>query len=186
LSIAALPTDRFCFEGFLPARGAARRARLEALARESARWSSTNRRIASRIRSRIARLLRPERRAAVARELTKMHDLYRGSLAELLRARAEDADFDARRDRARDRRRARARSGARQRSLDRVLVLLAELPLKQAAQLAAQIPACATTKPTSARCSSNAESGLAICCRICADSCVWCGPKSRPGSRCVH
>src|ERR1700737_2487748 len=31
LSIGALPTERFCFEGFLPARGAARRARLESL-----------------------------------------------------------------------------------------------------------------------------------------------------------
>ena len=30
LSIGALPTDRFCFEGFLPARGAARRRRLQA------------------------------------------------------------------------------------------------------------------------------------------------------------
>ena len=34
LSIGALPTDRFCFEGFLPARGAARRKRLESLAAE--------------------------------------------------------------------------------------------------------------------------------------------------------
>src|SRR5208282_3432200 len=34
LSIAALPTDRFCFEGFLPARGSARRQRLETLANE--------------------------------------------------------------------------------------------------------------------------------------------------------
>src|SRR5882724_4481879 len=35
LSIGAQPTDRFCFEGFLPARGAARRARLQALASET-------------------------------------------------------------------------------------------------------------------------------------------------------
>ena len=34
LSIAALPTDRFCFEGFLPARAAARRTRLAALSAE--------------------------------------------------------------------------------------------------------------------------------------------------------
>jgi 16S rRNA (cytidine1402-2'-O)-methyltransferase len=34
LSIAALPTDRFCFEGFLPARGTARRARLRELSTE--------------------------------------------------------------------------------------------------------------------------------------------------------
>ena len=34
LSVAALPTDRFCFEGFLPARSVARRARLKALTEE--------------------------------------------------------------------------------------------------------------------------------------------------------
>lgn len=34
LAVAALPHDRFVFEGFLPSRGAARRRRLEALARE--------------------------------------------------------------------------------------------------------------------------------------------------------
>ena len=31
LSVAGLPTDRFCFEGFLPAKAAARRERLQAL-----------------------------------------------------------------------------------------------------------------------------------------------------------
>jgi len=35
LSIGAQPTDRFCFEGFLPARGAARRTRLQALASDT-------------------------------------------------------------------------------------------------------------------------------------------------------
>ena len=35
LSAAGLPTDRFCFEGFLPPRSEARRRRLEALAAES-------------------------------------------------------------------------------------------------------------------------------------------------------
>src|SRR5260221_692888 len=35
LSIGALPTDRFCFEGFLPARGAARKLRLKSLEREA-------------------------------------------------------------------------------------------------------------------------------------------------------
>ncbi len=35
LSIGALPTDRFYFEGFLPSRGAARRKRLHALSLET-------------------------------------------------------------------------------------------------------------------------------------------------------
>src|SRR5690349_14209540 len=34
LSVAGLPSDRFCFEGFLPAKAGARRERLRALARE--------------------------------------------------------------------------------------------------------------------------------------------------------
>jgi 16S rRNA (cytidine1402-2'-O)-methyltransferase len=34
LSVAGLPSDRFCFEGFLPAKASARRERLRALARE--------------------------------------------------------------------------------------------------------------------------------------------------------
>ena len=35
LVVSGLPTDRFCFEGFLPRRGAHRRGRIEALAREA-------------------------------------------------------------------------------------------------------------------------------------------------------
>ena len=35
LSVAGLPTDRFCFEGFLPAKQKARRERLASLAKES-------------------------------------------------------------------------------------------------------------------------------------------------------
>ena len=56
LSIAALPTDRFCFEGFLPARGAARRARLrDAVEPSGARSCSMSRRTGSTRRSRTAR-----------------------------------------------------------------------------------------------------------------------------------
>ncbi len=42
LSAAGLPTDRFVFEGFLPAKSAARRARLEACAVKHAPWHSMN------------------------------------------------------------------------------------------------------------------------------------------------
>jgi 16S rRNA (cytidine1402-2'-O)-methyltransferase len=147
LSIAALPTERFCFEGFLPARGSARRARLAELERERRTlvlYESPHR--AAETLEDCAELLGAARRAAVARELTKLHEtLYRGSLAELAaRARAE-AQF------------ARgeivlviagappevaAGADGHGGALDRVLKpLLAELPLKQAAQLAAQIAA---------------------------------------------
>jgi 16S rRNA (cytidine1402-2'-O)-methyltransferase len=141
LSIAALPTDRFCFEGFLPARAAARRAHLQDLAGETRTivlYESPHR-IAATLAD-CEQAFGGERRAALARELTKLHEtLYRGSLAELgVRSRA-DPDL------------ARgeivlviAGAAPHERSevgeLDRVLaLLLAELPLKQAARLAAQL-----------------------------------------------
>jgi 16S rRNA (cytidine1402-2'-O)-methyltransferase len=142
VSIAALPTDRFCFEGFLPARGAARRARLESLCAEARTlvfYESPHRIVEALEDCRDS--FGPERRAVVARELTKLHEsLYRGSLAELCVRSRQDADF------------ARGeivlviagepppqqQQGSAE--LDRVLgLLLAELPLKQAARLAAQI-----------------------------------------------
>jgi len=88
-----------------------------------------------------------ERSAAVAREITKMHEMtYRGSLRELLARAGTDADFGrgeivlivggAPQAASDDERGADGHGGA----LDRVLkILLEELPLKQAAKLAAQL-----------------------------------------------
>ncbi len=47
LAVAGLPTHRFCFEGFLPARAAERPARSRASRRRRARWCSSRRRTAS-------------------------------------------------------------------------------------------------------------------------------------------
>jgi 16S rRNA (cytidine1402-2'-O)-methyltransferase len=150
LSIAALPTDRFCFEGFLPARGAARRKRLQSLATEQRTLVLYE--APHRVRETLedcAAAFGDERSATVAREITKMHEMaYRGSLRELLARAAADADFGrgeivlviagAPQAVADDERGADGHGGA----LDRVLkTLLAELPLKQAARLAAQITA---------------------------------------------
>lgn len=85
LSVAGLPTDRFCFEGFLPARQAARRARLTELAGESRTlvFYEAPQRIAACLAD-AAAVLGEARHAVVARELTKLHEsLYRGPLAEL-------------------------------------------------------------------------------------------------------
>jgi 16S rRNA (cytidine1402-2'-O)-methyltransferase len=148
LSIGALPTDRFCFEGFLPARGAARRKRLQSLANEARTLVLYE--APHRVRETLedcAAVFGGERSAVVAREITKMHETtYRGSLRDLLARADVDADFcrgemvlalaGAPPPLADDDRGADGHGGA----LDRALkILLAELPLKQAARLAAQI-----------------------------------------------
>lgn len=85
LSVAALPTDRFLFEGFLPTKQAARRARLSELARVDATlvlFESGNRLQAALID--LAEIL-GARQAAICRELTKLHEeVVRATLAELL------------------------------------------------------------------------------------------------------
>lgn len=84
LSVAALPTDRFFFEGFLPAKSAARRTRLAELARIDATlvmFESGNRMQATL--TDLAEIM-GERDAAVCRELTKLHEeVRRAPLAEL-------------------------------------------------------------------------------------------------------
>ena len=93
LAVAGLPTDRFCFEGFLPARAHERRAALAALAHEPRTlvlFEAPHRIVATL--TDMAAEFGSERQAVVARELTKAHEtVYRGTLRELLaRAQAED------------------------------------------------------------------------------------------------
>jgi len=84
LSLAALPTDRFFFEGFLPAKESARRTRLAELARIDATlvlFESGN-----RVQDALADLagIMGAREAAICRELTKLHEeVTRGTLADL-------------------------------------------------------------------------------------------------------
>jgi 16S rRNA (cytidine1402-2'-O)-methyltransferase len=95
LSVAGFATDRFCFEGFLPARPAARRGALRALAAEARTLVlfEAPHRIAETLLD-CAQALGPERLAVVARELTKAFEtIYRGSLQELAARAAADADF---------------------------------------------------------------------------------------------
>ena len=95
LAVAGLPTDRFCFEGFLPARERERRAALEALAHERRTlvFFEAPHRIAAALAD-MAAVLGPEREAVVARELTKAHEtLYRGTLSELAARAATEANF---------------------------------------------------------------------------------------------
>ncbi len=72
LTLAGLPSDRFLFAGFLPAKDKARRDVLDGAGRRCARrWSSTRpRRVWPTALAAIADVL-PGREVAVARELTK-------------------------------------------------------------------------------------------------------------------
>jgi 16S rRNA (cytidine1402-2'-O)-methyltransferase len=84
LSVAALPTDRFFFEGFLPAKQQARRNRLAELARIDATLVLFE--AGSRIQDMLADLaeVMGTREAAICRELTKLYEeIKRASLAEL-------------------------------------------------------------------------------------------------------
>lgn len=94
LSVAGLPTDRFAFEGFLPARSAGRRSALAALSAEARTLvflESPGRLVAWLADA--AAVLGAAREAVVARELTKLHEsLYRGGLAALAERLADDPD----------------------------------------------------------------------------------------------
>ena len=93
LVCAGLPTDRFFFEGFLPAKDGQRRTRIAELARIPATL------IVYESGPRLARALAAlaeglgARQAAVCRELTKLHEeVRRGELATLARAYHEGAE----------------------------------------------------------------------------------------------
>lgn len=86
LCVAGVPTDRFVFEGYLPARAAARSACLQEL-RDEARtvvlYETPHRLLAAL--AAIAATWGEARPLVVARELTKLHEeLFRGTVAEAL------------------------------------------------------------------------------------------------------
>lgn len=78
LSIAGLATDRFWFEGFLPAKSGARRKRLGELAGQTATlvFYVPARDLPAVLEDMIS-AFGPERRATLARELTKLHETVR-------------------------------------------------------------------------------------------------------------
>lgn len=85
LAVSGLPTDRFCFEGFLPRKGGERRARLAALQAEprTVVLFEAPHRLADALAD-MAAVLGPTRRAVVCRELTKTYEeVVRGTLPEL-------------------------------------------------------------------------------------------------------
>lgn len=143
LSVAGLPTDRFVFEGFLPAKSAGRHKHLESLQRETRTlvFYESNHRIADLLAD-MESVLGAEREVVLARELTKLYEsIYRGSVAELQVAMQQDdnmrkGEFVVMVAGAEE------QTDDEQTSLDTdalLTTLLDELPVKQAAKIAAKL-----------------------------------------------
>lgn len=142
LSAAGLPSDRFCFEGFLPAKSTARNKVLEELKAEERTliFYEAPHRLLDTV-SAMTEIFGASRQAVLARELTKMFETIRRlPLAEMRDWIAGDSNQQRGECvlliRGSDKPEERALSADAQRILS---ILAAELPLKQAAQLAAQI-----------------------------------------------
>ena len=85
LAVSGLPTDRFCFEGFPPAKAGERGRRFAELAAEPRTlvFFEAAKRIQATL-GELAAAFGPGRRAVVCRELTKTHEeVRRGTLGEL-------------------------------------------------------------------------------------------------------
>lgn len=94
LSAAGLPSDRFVFEGFLPAKASARRERLAQLAGETRTliFYESSHRIEDALDDAVA-AFGADRPAVLARELTKLFEtVLDGSLADLRARVGADAD----------------------------------------------------------------------------------------------
>jgi 16S rRNA (cytidine1402-2'-O)-methyltransferase len=88
LSVAGLPSDRFVFEGFLPAKAAARRSRLQELAGDARTviFYESSHRVAESLAD-MRDIFGGEREAVLARELTKMFETVIGEPLKDLAAR---------------------------------------------------------------------------------------------------
>ena len=142
LSAAGLPSDRFVFEGFPPARSAARRAVFAKLRDETRTliFYESPHRILESLQD-IAEVFGGEREAVLARELTKQFETIRaGALTELYEWVRGDKDQQLGEFVLLVHGVPRAQSEAVDAEVERVLkVLLEELPVSQAAALAARI-----------------------------------------------
>ncbi len=142
LSVAGLPTDRFVFEGFLPAKSAARKQKLENI-KDNTRtviFYEAPHRIVEMLKD-CQQVLGGQRKVVLARELTKTFETVHGDKLDALipwveaddnqkkgefvvlvqgAAARESTDLDAEAERV-------------------LLILLKDLPVKQAASLAANI-----------------------------------------------
>ena len=142
LSAAGLPSDRFCFEGFLPAKQSQRRKALALLVNETRTliFYEAPHRIIATVED-LIEVFGADREVTLAREITKTYEtVLNGNLSELLAQIKNDLNqqkgemvlvvrgFDGEMKRAQEQ------------EEERVLkLLLVDLPVKQAATLAAKI-----------------------------------------------
>tara|TARA_B100002003_G_scaffold81964_1_gene76454 strand:- start:82 stop:996 length:915 start_codon:yes stop_codon:yes gene_type:complete len=144
LSVAGLPTDRFLYVGFLPAKRSGRRASLEVLSSEVATlvFYESPHRIMESVRD-IADVLGSDREIVLGREITKTFEtFYSGSVADVL-AELERDPHGNRGEFVVMVRGAAAQAGSEETAtmdVDRMLrVLLAELPVKKVAKMASEL-----------------------------------------------
>lgn len=91
LVLSGLPTDRFAFEGFLPRKGRASALAALAAERRTIVFFESPHRLSAALAD-LAAAFGAERRAAVCRELTKLHEeVARGTLGELVERFADRA-----------------------------------------------------------------------------------------------
>lgn len=143
LSAAGLPSDRFVFEGFLPAKAVGRKNRLTDLLQEPRTmiFYEAPHRILESLQA-MAEVFGADRHAVLARELTKTFETLKGAplgeLAEWVSADSNQqrgecvvlvAGWDA----------PEGEDAVDARALEILDLLMAELPLKKAASLASQI-----------------------------------------------
>ena len=142
LSAAGLPSDRFAFEGFLPAKAGARRTQLESVANDPRTliFYEAPHRILETLQD-MASVFGPEREVVMARELTKTFETIKGDKVAAL---ADWVAADSNQQRGEIvllvQGVSRAESAEMTAEQERIMkVLLAELPLKQAAAMGAKI-----------------------------------------------
>lgn len=141
LSIAGLPTDRFLFEGFLPAKEVAKNQAMEKLLDETRTtvFYESPRRVLDTLNT-IASVLGDERKVVIAREITKTFEsVYQGTVAEVIEIVNSDANHQRGEFVVMVAGAIKAEGSIPAEVISTLKLLMSELPLKKAAALTSSI-----------------------------------------------